>query len=64
MFVLLGMCFLVVRLPTVVREVQAESHVGDVPLRRSERLNLALVALISESLRRSEYLDLLRRRGS
>src|SRR5215216_109403 len=31
-------------------EVQAESHVGDVPFRRRERLNLALVALISESL--------------
>jgi hypothetical protein len=50
MFVLLGMGFLVVRLPSVVREVQAESYVGDVPLRRRERLNLALVALISESL--------------
>jgi hypothetical protein len=50
MFVLLGMGFLVVRLPSVVREVQAESYVGDVPLRRREQLNLALVALISESL--------------
>jgi hypothetical protein len=50
MFVLLGMGFLVVRLPSVVREVQAESNVGDVPLRRRERLNLELVALISESL--------------
>jgi len=50
MFVLLGMGFLVVRLPSVVREVQAESHGGDVPFRRRERLNLALVALISESL--------------
>ena len=50
MFMLLGLGFLVVRLPSVVREVQAESHLGDVPLRRRERLNLALVALISESL--------------
>ena len=50
MFLLLGMGFLVVRLPSVVREVQAESYIGDVPLRRRERLNLALVALISESL--------------
>lgn len=50
MFVLLGLGFLVVRLPSVVREVQAESHVSDVPFRRRERLNLALVALISESL--------------
>jgi hypothetical protein len=39
-----------VRLPGVVREVQADSYVGDVPLRRRERLNLAAVALISESL--------------
>jgi hypothetical protein len=50
MFVVLGMGFLSVRLPGVVREVQAESRVGDVPLRRRERLNLAAVALISESL--------------
>ena len=50
MFVLLGMGFLAARLPGIVREVQAESHVGDVPLRRRERLNLALVALISELL--------------
>ena len=33
-----------------VREVQSESAVGDVPLRRKERLNLAAVALISEML--------------
>ena len=50
MFVLLGMVFLTVRLPGVVREVQAESLVGDVPLRRRERLNLAAVALVSEGL--------------
>ena len=49
-FVLLAMVFLAVRLPGVVREVQAESSVGDVPLRRKERLNLAAVALISEML--------------
>jgi hypothetical protein len=50
MFVMLGVLFLSVRLPGVVREIQAESLVGDVPLRRRERLNLAAVALISESL--------------
>jgi hypothetical protein len=50
LFVLLAMVFLAVRLPGVVREVQAESSVGDVPLRRKERLNLAAVALISEML--------------
>jgi hypothetical protein len=50
MFVLLAMLFLSVRLPGVVREVQAESQVGGVPLRRRERLNLAAVALISEGL--------------
>jgi hypothetical protein len=50
MFVLLGMGFLAVRMPGVVREVLAESHLGEVPLRRRERVNLALVALISEAL--------------
>ncbi|MDH4112732.1 MAG: hypothetical protein OEV60_08640 [Actinomycetota bacterium] len=50
LFVLLAMVFLAVRLPGVVREVQDESAVGDVPLRRKERLNLAAVALISEML--------------
>jgi hypothetical protein len=50
MFVLLGTLFLSVRLPGVVREVQADSYVGSVPLRRRERLNLAAVALISEAL--------------
>jgi hypothetical protein len=50
MFVLLGTGFLSVRLPGVVREIQGDSSVGDVPLRRRERSNLAAVALISESL--------------
>lgn len=50
LFVLLAMVFLAVRLPGVVREVQGEGAVGDVPLRRKERLNLAAVALISEML--------------
>ena len=50
MFVVLGLGFLSVRLPSIVQEVQDDSQVGDVPLRRRERLNLAAVALISESL--------------
>jgi hypothetical protein len=50
MFVLLAMVFLCVRLPNVVKEVQADSDVGAVPLHRRERLNLAAVALISEML--------------
>ncbi len=50
MFVLVGTVFLIVRLPSLVRDVEAESHVGDVPLRRGERLNLAALALLSESL--------------
>jgi hypothetical protein len=50
MFLLVGTIFLSVRLPSVVREVQADSFVGNVPLRRRERLNLAAVALISQSL--------------
>ena len=50
LFVILALVFLAVRLPGVVREVQGESAVGDVPLRRKERLNLAAIALISEML--------------
>jgi hypothetical protein len=50
MFVVLGVVFLVVRLPGVVREIQADSDLGDEPLRPRERVNLAAVALISESL--------------
>jgi hypothetical protein len=50
MFVLLAAVFLSVRLPGVVREIQSDSLVGDVPLRRRERLNLAAVALVSEAL--------------
>jgi hypothetical protein len=50
MFVVLGMVFLSVRLPTIVRDIQVESDMGDVPLRRRERLNLAAVALISQAL--------------
>jgi hypothetical protein len=49
-FVLLGVVFLTVRLPGVVREIQEDSSVGVVALRRRERTNLAAVALISESL--------------
>jgi hypothetical protein len=50
LFALIGLVFLTVRLPGVVREVQAEALVGDEPLRRRERLNLAAVALVSEGL--------------
>ncbi|MDQ4134240.1 MAG: hypothetical protein M3179_13820 [Actinomycetota bacterium] len=50
MFVLIGMGFLAVSLPSVVRQVAADSHIGEVPLRRRERINLAAVALISEFL--------------
>lgn len=50
MFVVLGMVFISVRLPSVVRGLQAESYMGDVPLRRAERVNLATVSLVSESL--------------
>jgi hypothetical protein len=50
MFVIVGIVFLIVRLPGVVREIQADSSVGDDPLRPKERTNLAVVALISESL--------------
>jgi len=50
LFVLIGLIFLTVRLPGVVREVQAEALIGDEPLRRRERMNLAAVALVSEGL--------------
>jgi hypothetical protein len=50
LFALIGLIFLTVRLPGVVREVQAEALIGDEPLRRRERLNLAAVALVSEGL--------------
>jgi hypothetical protein len=50
MFIVLAMAFFLVRLPSLVREVQEESQLGDEPLRRRERLNLAAVALISEGL--------------
>jgi hypothetical protein len=50
MFVLLAAVFLSVRLPGVVREIQSDSLVGDVALRRRERLNLAAIALVSEAL--------------
>jgi hypothetical protein len=50
LFVLLGLLFLAVRLPGVVQEVADDGSIGEVPLRRKERLNLAAVALISEML--------------
>lgn len=50
MFIVLAMSSLIVRLPGLVREVQAGSSLGDDPLRRKERLNLAWVALFSEGL--------------
>ena len=50
MFVTLGALFLIVRLPTVVREMEADLDAGLSPLRRRERLNLAAVALISKAL--------------
>jgi hypothetical protein len=50
LFGLLAVVFLTARLPGIVREVQGEPQVGDAPLRRRERLNLAAVALISEGL--------------
>jgi hypothetical protein len=50
MFVVLAMGFLIVRMPGVVSELQVEAYIGEVPLRRRERLNLATVALLCESL--------------
>lgn len=50
MFLVLGTVFLIVCLPSTVRELRADSAMDSVPLRLHERLNLAIVALTSESL--------------
>ena len=50
LFMALGIVFLSVRLPGVIREVETDADVGEDPLRRSERRNLEAVALISEGL--------------
>ena len=50
LFMVLGIVFLSVRLPGVIREVETDADVGEDPLRRRERRNLEAVALISEGL--------------
>jgi hypothetical protein len=45
-----GLVFLVVRLPDGVREVQASVDLAGRPLTRSQRVNLSLVILVSQSL--------------
>jgi hypothetical protein len=50
LFVVLGTVFLVVRLPQGVQDVEATVELGGVPLRRSQRLNVALVILVSQAL--------------
>ena len=50
LFMALGIVFLSVRLPGVIREVETDADVGEDPLRRRERRNLEAVALISEGL--------------
>jgi hypothetical protein len=50
LFLVIGLLFLVVRLPDGVREVQSTVDLDGRPLTRSQRVNLSLVILASQSL--------------
>lgn len=50
LFVLIGLAFLIARLPQGVREIQASVDLAGQPLTRPQRLNLSLVILVSLSL--------------
>lgn len=50
MFVIVGMVFLLVRLPNEVAGIESDLDLAGSPLRRSQRLNLGLVVLVSQIL--------------
>ena len=50
LFLVIGLVFLVVRLPDRVREVQSSVDLDGHPLTRPQRVNLSLVVLVSQSL--------------
>jgi hypothetical protein len=50
LFVLIGLTFLIARLPEGVREVQSSVDLADEPLSRGQRLNLSLVILVTMAL--------------
>jgi hypothetical protein len=50
LFAVLGLMFLIVRLPSLVDDLQGEFQIGAAPLRRRERRNLATLTLLSETL--------------
>jgi hypothetical protein len=50
LFLVVGLVFLTVRLPHGVQEVETTVDLAGVPLRRAQRLNLALVILVSQVL--------------
>jgi len=50
LFLVIGLVFLVVRLPDGVREVQGAVDLDGHPLTRPQRINLSLVILVSQSL--------------
>ncbi|MGI8462469.1 MAG: hypothetical protein ACR2OC_12710 [Solirubrobacterales bacterium] len=50
LFVFLGTAFLVVRLPREARVLEREAKADDVPLKRRQRLNVALVMFVSQAL--------------
>jgi hypothetical protein len=50
LFVVIGLLFLTMRLPRSVGEIEDSVDLAGVPLRRAERLNLALVIVVAQSL--------------
>ena len=50
MFVLLGLAFLVARIPRETRRIETEAGVDSPPLRRRQLMNVGLVMLVSQAL--------------
>jgi hypothetical protein len=50
LFVVLAALFLLVRIPTGVRELERDSGLADMPLRRAQRINVGLVIFVSQVL--------------
>jgi hypothetical protein len=49
LFAALGAAFLIVRIPSGVRDLERESHLTD-PLRRAQRVNVGVVIFVSQAL--------------
>ena len=50
LFVVLGCAFLLLRVPTGVRELERDSDLGGSPLGRAQRVNVGLVIFVSQAL--------------